>query len=288
MKMTMDGEEIDADELGKFDFQIEHRERTSVIDVFETTAEGLPRRLRRTFEGLGGKESTHVSSDEFENNDDSEYESELEGKSVVFSWDEESGAFDVAYADGQGDEDLLAKLEEDMDLRAFLPGKAVDEGDSWEIDVKAFQSVLDPGGDLALVQSDGEDEDTSAEDQELRDNLTGSLEATYRGTREEEGRRLAVIALAVDARTHTEEELGEEQLDEGESGVQRTEVTFELTGELLWDCEHGHAWSLELGGTNGAVMQQTLQGVAEGESYEQTQTMSFTGEARFTMRFERK
>ena len=285
--MTMDGEEVPAEYLGEMHFEIKHHERYVVTDLFEAMAGGRPARLKRTFDELTGKDGTRYSSGVGEENDDKDYESVLEKKSVVFTWNEDSGGFEVAYGEGiDGDEERLAKLEEDMDLRVLLPAAAVEEGESWELDAREFRVILDPGGDLALEDTES-DEDTSNEDEQLRANLTGKIRATYKGTRVEEGSKLATIALAVEAETHAEDETSADEVPEGGHGTSRTEVGFNLEGELLWDLEHGHARSFELSGANEVTMIQSLSGEFEGESFEQAQTMSLVGEVRFTMQVER-
>lgn len=287
MAFTMNGEEVPADAFGAVDVQIEHSEVYVVSDAFEAVADGRPQRLRRTFEELGGKESSSYSSEDEDASDESDYESALEGKTVVFTWNEEEERFDAAFAEGtEGDEALLAELDEDMDLRRLLPAGPVAEGDSWSIEPDAFASILDPGGDLGLEAEEGEEEDTSAQDAALRENVTGTIRATYEGQREEDG--VAVIALEVDTNSHAEHDLGAEELPEGTSGTGRVEVRFLLEGELRWDLVHGHALSFELSGESGLTAIQTIQGDFEGESLEHVQTMVFSGETSFSMSVERK
>lgn len=286
MAFTMNGEEVPADAFGEVDIQIEHSEAFVVSDAFEAVADGRPQRLRRTFEELGGKESSSYSSEGEDASDDSNYESELEGKTVVFTWNEDSESFDAAFAEGtEGDEDLLAELDEDMDLRRLLPAGPVSEGDSWSIEPDAFASILDPGGDLALEDEESEEQDTSDQDAALRENVAGTIRATYRA-REEDG--VAVIALEVDTNSHAEHELGADEVPEGASGTGRVEVSFLLEGELRWDLGHGHALSFELSGESGLTAIQTITGEFEGESIEHVQTMVFSGETSFSMHVERR
>jgi len=289
MAFTMNGEELPADAFGEVDIRIEHSETYLVTDAFEAVAEGRPQRLRRTFEELGGKESSSFSSEGEGGSDDSGYESALEGKTVVFTWNDEAERFDAAFAAGtEGDEALLAELDEDMDLRRLLPTGSVSEGDSWSVEPGAFACILDPGGDLGLEDPKGEQQDTSVQDAALRANLAGTITATYKGQRDEDGVKQAVIALAVDTNTHAEQDLGPEEVPEGTSGTGRVEVRFLLEGELHWDLEHGHALSFELSGENGLTTIQTITGDLDGESLEHVQTMVFSGETSFSMRVERK
>lgn len=289
MTLAMDGEELPPEVLGTFEVHIEHSERYRITDAFEAVAGGRPTRLLRSFDELSGEERSRTTSDEGEQSDDSEYASELEGKRVLFVWDDEAEEYDVSWAPGsEGDSDLLAGLREDLDLRGFLPDGPVSEGESWEVDVQAFHAVLEPGGDLALVDAENGAERGGEEDEALRENLSGVVRATFAGVIEEDGRRLARIALAIEARTFVEEPLTSEDLPEGGSGTSRSDLEFRLEGELAWDLGHGHAQALELAGEYEVKSAFDLDGEYEGESFEQRQTMVFGGDIRFALRVERR
>jgi hypothetical protein len=291
MTLTMDGEELPPDALGELDIQIEHSETYVVTDTYEAVEGGKPRRLRRSFDELGGRESSRFSSEEGEKGDASEYASELEGKAVVFTWDEETGRFDAAFAaDHVGAADLLADLDEDMDLRRLLPERPVAEGESWSIDPRAFSAVLDPGGDLGLEIEGGLEEgpDDSDKEAQLRANLAGSITATYRGTRADDGVHQALIALACEISTYAEQPLEGDEVPEGTNGTDRIEIRFDLEGELCWDLAHGHASSFELSGANEYTDRQTFAEDFEGQRFEHSQTMAFSGQSSFSMRVERR
>lgn len=288
MALTLDGEELPAEALGEFDMRVERKEEYVVTDVFETVGGGRPLRWLRTFDQLGGNEHTRFSSEEGEDQNEREFESALEGQRVLFTWDEDSADFEAAFPAGtEGDTELLAGLDADMDLLRFLPQGAVDEGDSWQVEPAAFACILDPGGDLALESETDEAQDSADQDEQLRANLGGTIAATYRGTREQDGRRLAVIELVADTNTHAEDS-GPMEDDPESHATNRVEAEFRLRGELLWDLENGHAFALELSGENEFRMVQTLDGQLEGESYEQVQTMVFAGNSDYSMRFERR
>jgi hypothetical protein len=286
MTIRMNGEELPADLIGDIDMSMRREDRYVITDVFEAVQEGRPTRLRRTFDDLGGHESMSFSGPDGENSDESDYASELEGKSVLFTWNEEHEAFDVSFAeDEEGDSELLEELEEDMDLRSFLPQGEVSEGDGWEIDVQVFNQTMDPGGDLRLVDTEDEEED---EEDQFDENLSGEIRATYKGTIEEDGRRLAVIAIEAEIETFDEGEgFGGGELPEGMEGKNRTELTFTLSGELRWDVAGGHAADYELSGEGGVGMSQSVSGEMEGERFEQEQVLDLAGSVRFAMEFAR-
>jgi hypothetical protein len=286
MTIRMNGEELPADMLGDIDMSMQREDRYVITDVFEAVQDGRPTRLRRTFDDLGGHESMSFSGPDGENSDESEYASELEGKSVLFTWNEEDGAFDVSFADDQeGDSELLEELDEDMDLRSFLPEGEIVQGESWEIDVQVFNQTMDPGGDLHLVDTDEEKEQ---EEDQFDENLSGEIRATYKGMIEEDGRRLAVIAIEAEIETFDEGQgFGGGELPDGLEGRNRTELTFSLAGELRWDVAGGHAADYELSGEGGIEMSQSVSGEMEGERFEQEQLLQLAGSVRFAMEFVR-
>jgi len=96
-----------------------------------------------------------------------------------------------------------------------------------------------------------------------------------------------VIELALDVNTHSESSAAAEDMPDA-TVTNQAHATFRLAGELLWDLEGGHAASLELTGDNGLELVQGLSGTLEGEPTEQTQTMTFSGTARYAMHFERR
>jgi hypothetical protein len=271
-----------ADQLGDFDVQIEHEQRCVVRDRIAGADAGRPVSLARSFVALSGAQRTRVTSEEGEDSDDVAYESALEGKTVLFAWSEESAAFEAAFEAGtEGDSGLLEGLAEDMDLRALLPTKSLELGESYAIEPAAFAAILDPGGDLALRDPDDEDAARDDPDDQLHGNLTGVLRATFREVRAEDGGKFAVLALSVETSTWAEESPGMEE-------TTRTELEFLLEGELLWDLEHGHARTLTLSGENELKLIIEARGELDGERYEQTQTMVFRGAVRYAMTVERE
>jgi len=282
LSVQFNGEDVPAEYLEAAEGSMSREETIVVTDVLETMGDGRPERLVRTFDELSARETLAFGGEPSEEIG----ASELEGKRVVFRWNAESDAHEAEWAEGEeGDEALLAELEEDMDLRALLPGRAVEPDERWEIEVEVFDRLLSPGGDLALVSpSDEEDEDDDS-DQQFRENIDGSFVARYVGSSEEDGTRVGVIAVTIEARTFAEQPLGEDERPEGFEGTRRVEMEVELEGELHWDLEHGHARLFELSGTMALDMLQALRGEVEGESHEQSQRMEFAGPVslRFTI-----
>jgi hypothetical protein len=278
LRMRVDGEEVPPESFDKLGLTLAHSERCVVTDAFLEVAPEGPRRLRRTFDDLGGEVRTKHTPSEDSSDQQALYASALEGTSVDFVWDEDAAAFVAAFAEGStGDASLLAGLEEDMDLRRLLPREPVALGATWTIDARALQCLLDPGGDLGLVSEGDTRVDRSRTDAQQRDNLTGAFAGTWTTTDTVDGVRVARIALELDLRTHAELDLAPDgNLTDGKD---RIETAFELEGELRWDLDHGHALALELGGSNALTKVESRRGALRtGKAYEFVRTQVFTGE----------
>lgn len=232
--------------------------RLEVVDRFESLAGDAPRVVRRTFQKVEstGEQSTENPTDVGRQEDRRHGKSELEGKTVVFTWDAEQEAF-AKHFDPEGPEEkLLEGLVEDLDLRELLPSEAsVDEGDTWKLEAATLGRILVPGGDLAIVPVDGppEGEGGGPEDFTPSDafgELEGSLVATYKGTREVDGARLGVIGLEFSVRSDRDLSERFERFNHGELEIDRVRAHLELEGEaeLLWDLAGGHARSFTLSG----------------------------------------
>lgn len=283
MSMSFDGEELPAEYMEDMDSTNSREETRIVTDVLEAVADGRATRLVRRFDTLEARDVMTFSG---EDDEESESSSPLEGKSVVFSWNDEDEAHEVAYSEGEeGDEEDLDGLEEDMDLRALLPSGEVEPKASWDLAPRVFDSLMALGGDLL----EEEEEEEIVGGDELEENLDGTFRATFLELREQDGVRVAVVRLEVDVKTYADEEIaeaGDEEMGEM-SGTERTEMAVEAEGELLWDLEHGHALALSLEGTLTMVYAQDMRGTMEGESFEQATSMSFRGPLKLTLEIER-
>lgn len=271
-RSIVDGEETPSDELDDFEMSIEASKKLVFTDHYREAGEGRPKVLARSFDSLASTRKRSMSFGDQSNEDEDEESSELEGKTVLFTWDGEEERYEPTFVDGGGDEALLERLNEDTDLRAFLPGKSVAEGDSWSVPPEAFDAIFYPGGDVALV-SDAESEQASERSAQLRKNLGGEIKATFKGTREEGGVRLAVVRLVCEITSHAELESSEDSIESQERFV----LKLELEGELLWDLAAGHLSSYRLEGDARVDVTHASSGEYEGESFSFEDSMSFAG-----------
>jgi hypothetical protein len=281
--MTVDGNDMGG-EMPDFKLSFEETSRVEVSDLYGALKDGLPSKLTRTYDKLGGKSVQKFELPEGmethgDNNQEKERSSELEGKTVVFKLNDDGDGYKAAFPDDKGDADLLKKLEEDMDLRGFLPKGDVAADKSWEIEAKVFNGVLGtPGGDLKLKTKDDKDENPDV-DQQFEDNLKGKGKGTYKGTRDVDGKKCAVIALEAELKTEAKDDKSAEG---GHNGIKTIGLEYSVEGELLWDVEEGHFLKCTLSSKVKMSMKDELSMDTEEGKHELVQTAEFEGEAEFT------
>lgn len=285
--VTIMGQELELD--GAPESVIESSERIVLVDTYGAVEDGRVARLSRTFETLERERTTtNEGEDEF-----FEESSELEGVVVAFRW--EDGEYVAAFGEDfeDEDEDLLEGLWFDADLSGFLPEGEVEEGDTWEPDYQVWRQLNEPGGDLTFLDEDGESTRDEL-DEELEDNLEGTVECEFTGIREEDEGRVAVIEVTVE--TEAEGSVVEDLTDEAQAdGAEVSSVTntrtvtieTETEGELLWLIEEGRFLSFQGTGEAEITMLIELEMVPnDGETFLQSQELTFAGELEVEVTFE--
>jgi len=262
----VDGQDIAA-LLGSFEVTIELENTVTVTDTYVTSEDGRPAKLVRSFDSLEGVTAVEMAMDFGSEDQELQSSSELEGTTVVFEWNDEQEAFDVSFEDDEGDDDLLAGLVEDMDLRALLPPGEVSADDSWEVDLQALADIAFPGGDLKLLPEGVDDEafgDTDVieevfgddYDEYISDLFEGTSTCTYKGTTDE-GFGEIQVAIELGSAADLSDMLAEiletvgEAVDEAPSiSIEQADLNLDFEGEgvLLWDLAQGRLASFELTG----------------------------------------
>lgn len=242
---------------------------TTVIQVTDQIVEmrtGAPKVLKRTFDKLSGDGNVSMSMPQMgDNSTEMSAKSELEGKTVKFTWNEDEGEFAPSFDESEGDAELLEKLDEDMDLREFLPKGEVAAGDTWEPAPSALRAMIAPGGGLALipeapdegVQGFGPGMDRMGDlSSMMGGDFEGAVNAEYKGVRDVDGAKLGEIHVTFDISTSmdlTDEVSGmADKMPEGMGSMEidHLDVEFGWKGEatLLWDVATGHIASAEAHG----------------------------------------
>jgi len=278
--------------------------KVGVTDEYAKVDGGAPKKLKRTFDTLGSDVTTSMKMEIMGQSRDadtnSSAESELEGKSVMFTWDAEKKEFVRAFDPAGGEEKLLEGLREDMDLRALLPEGEVDEGEEWDIDPKDLVDVLAPGGDLAMKpkESGAEDDGMGMGPSGMEnladmfgDDVEGKATAKFVGMREVDGVQCAVVKLtiAIKAKTDMTEQVREQLKGEDPpEGVESMDITsldveyeLEAEGELLWNVAGGHFHSFDVSGTNNFRSDQAISMTVGGREMAIEQAMEFSGTTSF-------
>jgi hypothetical protein len=283
MAFLIDGQPMPGDPLGQVtENALIVNMLVGVTEKYVETKDGKPVVLLRTYDKLKldtefGDDSTEVESF-----------SEPEGKTISFKWDEEEGAYTKSYHESEGDEADLKELDVDMDLRALLPDKKVEKGDTWEVPAAKLGAVFLPGGMIA--KSEGE------EDAEAFEKIRASLEeqfldalkdfkvtCTYKGTKEDEGLNVGEITFAYDGKMKLDlGSLIEEAIDANrQEGMPEMDVKANLgvalkgDGTLLWNLAAGHMHNFEM----HADADMDVDMAVHMQMGDMTQNMSLTGQA---------
>lgn len=263
-------------EAGEPDLTIVDDETIEFSDEFVKLGKRGPTKLKRTFSSI---ENTQKFNTEAEGAEDGtiENESGLDGKSVMFAWDEDADAFAATWFECEGDDKLLGDLVQDADFRLWLgeEERKIAEGDTWEIPAAEYNNLQEPSGPMGYQPADSEEEeDDDPSAKALRENIKGEIKATYKGTREEDGVLVGVIAFEGKVESRAESEIEQE---EGPAIEHAIEIGAEFEGELLWDWAGGHFRKLSCDAEQKLVITDKQQMEIQGGSIGISQTQSFEG-----------
>lgn len=297
--MSMNGNAMEMD----MEMTTTAKYRLAVTDTYEAVADGRPTKLRRTFDEIASSSSSTTSfavmGNSQEANSSATGESELEGKTVVFTGSD--GGYDVAFAeDVTGDADLLEDLDHDLDFAALLPDGEVEKGgEPWSIDPEAFRSLFVPGGALKIDSEveGGEGMGMGNTPEPSPDQLFGEFEGEATGQLvdvvEEGGLRLAVIRLQLEVSSAKDlTDLMKEMLADADMGdmpmemeVQSFDAEFTFTGEgeLRWNLEAGVLHSLDLTGDVEQVMDTAMSMSMQGQEMDVENSMGLSGSSSITI-----
>jgi hypothetical protein len=278
MSLSINGQEQDPSMTG-MEMEISSRMEVRLTDEYGPLKGGRPARLKRTYDKISSHTDMTVGAAMLPEPEEMSMvgESELEGEVVLFKWNEKSGEYDVSFAEDNGsDAKLLDDLAEDTDLRALLPASEVSDGDTWEIDPNALTRVLAFGGSLKLdVETEssggfagmGAGSSTMPSPSEFLGALEGSVTAEYKGTREQDGVRVAVLQLTIAVTTAKDmTEYFKEAAKELPEGMEMEmdydgvdmEFGFDGEGLALWNLASGHLYSFEMSGDTTTTIDMSM------------------------------
>ncbi|MBK7876910.1 MAG: hypothetical protein IPJ77_14385 [Planctomycetes bacterium] len=305
MAITMNGQEMPG--MPEMDMTITQTQKVGVTDEFVAMGDGQPKKLKRHFDALASDSAMSMKMEMMgqSNNQDqnSEAESELDGKTVVFTWDAEAKEFKKAFDPAEDKADLLKGLQEDMDLRALLPESEVKVGDEWNVDVKSLATVLAPGGDLSFKPKDKEEsgmgmgmgmgQGMGSMYDYLSDLLEGEAKAKLTDVREEGGAKLAVIKLTVkiasqkDMTDLVKDAMKDQEMPGGmEIEFDHMDVDFKMEGEgeLVWNLKTNQFASFELSGPVHMNMDMAMKISGQGQNMSMEQALEMSGTNTLTVK----
>lgn len=276
--------EIDGNEItppgGAFpELSIVENSESVFTDEYVKCADGRASVLVRSFDTISGKlEQSVKMGEEDKTEEPQDKSSALQGKKVKFAWDKEKEEHVASFVgEEKPDEALLEGLTAEVDAFQLLPAKGVAEGDSWEVEAKLADCVLSPGGDLHTVTGEKEEDADDTTDEQLRDNMSGKVQVTYKGVQEIEGAKLAVLELSIEVATKAERPAKE-------GATQELEIGYELKGELRWNPETNMLAGYELEGPVEFTMTTNAEIDAGGESHTMKQSVAFKGKTKISLK----
>lgn len=300
ISLIVDGQDIGG-MMGDMDINVKQESRIEVTDSYKAVASGRPTELLRTFEAISGSMHMEMSAAP-EDIPEITSGSTLEGKTVAFKWNDEKQAYELSFHESSGDEELLEGLEEDMDLRVFLPSSEVAADESWTVELEQLTCLLMPGGNLRLMPEDAEMDDEGLEmfedfmngfGEEFGDQLEGECTCTFKGTREEDGAQLAEVGIELEVATtlNLSEFLDKAiraVIEENDPGVSveftldtaDLSVDYEGSGTLLWNLAAGRVHSFQLSGDATIGFDLGVSVEAEGESHDVSAALELAGSLR--------
>jgi len=300
LSMIVNGQDI-AGMLPALELSITRDTKIEVTDTFKSVAGGRPTELVRAFDAVTEAMRFEMTPAEAEMPEFTS-SSALEGETVVFRWNPEKQSYETTFEDGEGDESLLEGLEEDMDLRLFLPTSEVAEDESWTVELSELQCLIAPGGNLHAMP-EGIDVDPASVKmfeelfagfgEELEDLLEGECRCTYKGVQEEDGARIAEIAIDLEVATNLDlteildkairmalEQQGAGDMVEVSLDTADLNLDYEGTGTLLWDLRSARVHSFQVSGDVTIDMDLSVSVEAEGESQSIDASFEMSGQMR--------
>jgi hypothetical protein len=297
ISLIFDGQDVGG-AMGQFEMNVKTETRIEVTDAYRAVAGGRPTELLRTFEELASTMHMVVTPAPAEVPEMTSTSS-LEGKTVAFRWNDEEQEYERSFHEGEGDEGLLEGLEEDMDLRVFLPESEVSADDSWTVALAELESLVAPGGNLQILPEDADfDQETMKKfeelfsdfGEELGELLEGECTCTFKGARDEDGVNVAEIAIDLEVATTLDlseflddfirtaiEQGGAEEMVKVTLDTADFNLDFGGKGTLLWNLGAGRVHSFQLSGDATMDIDIAVSVQAEGESHEADASLELSG-----------
>jgi len=233
MTVRVNGAVQPSADLAKLDIYARQERHIVVLDQYLEAGPHRPEKLRRRYESLTGKKIDRMPLMQPGGKEENKaLTSNLQGSTVMFAWDGAAAGFEASLLDGKTELDVDG-LDEDMDLRVFLPGKEVAEGDTWDVDAGIFDEIFSLGGDLGF-----EDDEGGWFEEQLAELLEGSIQVAYVDL-DDSGQAVLRIRASLD--------FDGEVLDQRSGGTpMKVNGHVNMQGQLVWNVKAGHFQTFEL------------------------------------------
>jgi hypothetical protein len=267
--------EVDGNDIGAFlgDMEVESGNESKIVftDTYDKVDDGRVIKLTRSFSTLSNSTTVSFGSQLGSESQNIDVASVLEGESASFQWDPEEQEYKASFGDDSGLEDeLLAHLEFESDLRFLLPDGEVKADDTWEVPLVEFKQILSPGGKLGWMSEDvpNMDMDAFADIAEkiqekaealMIEALIGSATCTYKGLREIDGVEFGLIEIELKFEVALDmipffTQLSTAILEALPDGIElkfdfdtlELDISLKATGNAYWDLSAGHLTTLSL------------------------------------------
>jgi hypothetical protein len=288
LSIKVNGESESPEDLGS-DNHLVVKMQVGVTDKYVDVKDGKPLDLLRTFDALSLDARDGEEKHEVEGFD------AIQGKTVRFKWNEESKAYDKSFHETKGDDETIADLNEDMDLRVLLPEKKVSDGDTWDVSADRLASLFLPGGLVGKPKSGDEAETFKAVQEGLKEKLEPALKdfkvhCKYKGMHDDGGAKLGEIHITFDGKAKLDlselvTKLATMGDNEGEKPEFQTQFDLGLKGEgtLTWDEAAGHVHAFEMQADITASFETHVKMDVDGEHFEEAMKGDVGGQAKWSL-----
>ncbi len=290
---------------------ISSEQLTRVRDRYEAFEDGRPTAILRVYEESTNRGKLNVSRDARtksaeENVSDSPFvqkgKTSVLQRMVRFTWVPAEATWSRRWERYDADESYLAEVTAEMDYFVLRPppsltASGLEDGASWDLSPEQIRDVFAPGGNTLLTPRSrglfGRMMELGVGG-DFADHLTDHpvvelARCTYKGVREQHGRRFAVIGVQIkfsDLADRTElyvlARSREEKRERSKIDSATVGYTLDGSGECLWDVEQKHLASFRFEGQERYTVEvQKTMSIGGQETQSLGQRSTFAGSLSF-------
>lgn len=279
-RVFVDGKEVDSDG-GSMRVRSEQSVSAAVTDTIRAVEVGRPTKFERKYGDCADKGTetqfmTPPGGTEEMRSTTRERASPLTGKTVTFRWDGSADEYAATSDEKSLDTEFLKGLKGDSEWLELLGSKEREKGAEFEISAKVFARVISPLGDVRW-HVEGKEPDPVARsiNAQTSENLDGPARATWKGSRDVDGRAYGVFHVAAELKSHAEVDIGD--------GKREWQLEIDYEGEVLWDLEAGRVSGYRLAANVHVIQATTRQMESPDGKAEVRQVFDLTGKTQYAL-----